>query len=421
MRVAFVVNDLQLSGGITVVVEHCRRLARLSGWEVSLVLARERDDRDWLGYPDLEPVRVIDRNQAAAERFDIAVATWWETAYALFQLEADHYAYFVQSLEDRFYLSDQAGRKAAALTLDLPVAFITEATWIRDLLRALRPDAPCFLVRNGIDKSVFTAPQLQQAMTGHLRVLVEGSADVWFKGVPEAVAAVEGMTERHELTVVTNEPADVAPLLGPHSRAVGPLSQAELAATYRSHDVLVKLSRVEGVYSPPLEAFHCGATVVTTPVTGHDEYIIHGYNGLVCEWDDPRGVARALDLLARNRRYLTYLRYNALRTAAAWPSWEQASLFMQAALRSIARLPPTNSSLTGKRLIEDIRMYAAIDAEHLLERAAFHRRAMRYEQPISELRQTPIGELAARLAHKQSVRKAAKRVLQAARRFGTKK
>ena len=39
---------------------------------------------------------------------------------------------------------------------------------------------------------------------------------------------------------------------------------------YRSCDVLMKLSRVEGMYSPPLEMFHCGGTVVTYDVTGHE-------------------------------------------------------------------------------------------------------------------------------------------------------
>ena len=44
-----------------------------------------------------------------------------------------------------------------------------------------------------------------------------------------------------------------------------------------------------------------GATCVTTAVTGHDEYVEHGRNALVVDWDDLRGTARQLDLLARDR------------------------------------------------------------------------------------------------------------------------
>ena len=47
VRVAFVVNDLQLSGGVGVVVEHARQLSRRHGFAVDLVLAREQDEPDW--------------------------------------------------------------------------------------------------------------------------------------------------------------------------------------------------------------------------------------------------------------------------------------------------------------------------------------------------------------------------------------
>ena len=52
---------------------------------------------------------------------------------------------------------------------------------------------------------------------------------------------------------------------------------------YRSCDVIVKLSYVEGMFGPPLEMFHCGGTSIVYDVTGHDEYIVHGKNGLVAK------------------------------------------------------------------------------------------------------------------------------------------
>ena len=48
-----------------------------------------------------------------------------QTAFSLFELNAERYAYFVQSLEDRFYHADEAERIGASLTMDLPVDFIT--------------------------------------------------------------------------------------------------------------------------------------------------------------------------------------------------------------------------------------------------------------------------------------------------------
>jgi hypothetical protein len=46
VRACFLVNDLQLSGGVGVVVEHARQVAR-HGIDATLVLAREQDDPDW--------------------------------------------------------------------------------------------------------------------------------------------------------------------------------------------------------------------------------------------------------------------------------------------------------------------------------------------------------------------------------------
>ena len=106
MKIAFVVNDLQLSGGIGVVVQHARGLAADHGMDVTLVLARAQDDPHWQ-YDDLEHLHVASLEDALASEFDVAVSTWWETAYALFRLRARRYAAFVQSLEDRFYGPDE--------------------------------------------------------------------------------------------------------------------------------------------------------------------------------------------------------------------------------------------------------------------------------------------------------------------------
>ena len=352
MKVAFLVNDLQLSGGVGVVVQHARRLSAMEDWDVTLVLVRDAEGPSWHGYGHLPHLHVCSRLEAMADRYDIAVATWWETAFSLFEISAERHVYFVQSLEDRFYHHTQVEQLAAAMTLDLPVAFITEAQWIVDTLADLRPDAPCYLVRNGIDKETF-APLAEVAPSqGPLRVLIEGSPYVWFKHVPEAVQAAAAMLEPHRVTVVASDLRGGTELAA--DEVVGPLSQREMAELYASNDVLLKLSSVEGVSGPPLEAFHRGATCVVTPVTGHDEYVEHGVNGLLTDWDDLRGTARHLDLLARDRALLHFLRTNALETARAWPSWEESSQQMAAALLAIREEPQPGGPVASARLLADL-------------------------------------------------------------------
>jgi glycosyltransferase involved in cell wall biosynthesis len=365
LKVAFLLNDLQLSGGVGVVVEQARQLQHRHGFECVLVLAREQDDPNW-EYGGLADLRVEAMAAARRETWDIAIATWWETSFSLFDLDAARYAYFVQSLEDRFYYPQDSQRIGAALTLDLPVSFITEAKWIADTLKATRPEAPVYYVRNGIDKEGFPLAETLEVRRGRpLHVLVEGHTQVWFKGVESAAYAVGAMDQPRHLTVVTpdreNLPDDV-----PADEILGPVSRAEMSDLYARSDVVLKMSSVEGMFGPPLEGFHRGATCVVTPVTGHDEYVVHGWNGLVGEWDDLRGTARQLDLLAGDRRLLHFLRTNALETARAWPSWEQSGQFMATALRRIRARPPAPGS--GRRLAADVRAVMDLNRQLVVQR-----------------------------------------------------
>jgi hypothetical protein len=119
--------------------------------------------------------------------------------------------------------------------------------------------------------------------------------------------------------------------------------------------VVLKLSRVEGMAGPPLEGFHCGATCITTPVTGHDEYISDGRNALLTSWDDERGTSRLLDLLARDRRLLHRLRVGAVRTARSWPSTEQSTAMLALALGRIVTAPSPDPTGSAASMAADIR------------------------------------------------------------------
>lgn len=382
MKVAFVINDLQLSGGMGVVVAHARELRLRHGMDVSFVFARDQEEPHWR-YDALAEVPVLSLHDAREHAFDVAISTWWETTYALFRLRAERYVSFVQSLEDRFYRPGEIERIGAAIALDLPFsAFVTEARWIRETLAELRPDVPCQLVRNGIDKAVFVAPgELEPRMDGPLRVLVEGYAGVWFKNLNESLAAAAEMREPRHVTVVAPDRTGLHERMA--DRVLGPVSQREMAALYAESDVVLKLSSVEGMYGPPLEGFHMGATCVTTEVTGHEEYVEHGVNALVCDWDDRRGTARLLDLLASDRRLLHELRSNALMTARAWPSWPQAGQFMAATLRRVQQRPAPAASAGTARLLADLRRGIEEQRAYHAERRELLHKAERYDRLLA--------------------------------------
>ena len=114
------------------------------------------------------------------------------------------------------------------------------------------------------------------------------------------MAAVRAMREPVRTTLVALD-AEAAGEVDV-DRVVGGLDAAGMAALYRESDVLVKLSRVEGLGLAPVEGFHCGLPCVVTPFTGHEEYARHGENAIVTGFDDLPGTAGWLDLLATGSR-----------------------------------------------------------------------------------------------------------------------
>ena len=322
MRVCFVLPGPGPSGGVAVASALADGLTRDHGVEADVLVAGE------LG-------------EAEGTRYDVAISTWWETAPALWQLDAAHRVTLLQSFEQRFYDRDAPfERLSAEATLALPVDFVVIAGWMRDLLAELRPDARCRVVPPGIDKDIFGGDRPART-EGPLRVLIDGQPSLPFKGVDDALAAVAAMREPVHSTLVALDPGAAGEL--PVDRVAGALDAAGMAELYRESDVLLKLSRVEGLGLAPVEAFHLGVPCVLTPYTGHAEYARHGENALVVGFDDRPGTAAALDLLARDGELLARLSAGARATAASWASPRASSALLHEALVELAAGDPPDA------------------------------------------------------------------------------
>jgi glycosyltransferase involved in cell wall biosynthesis len=348
MRVSLLVHDLRPSGGVKVILSHARALDQ-AGHEVELVLTRGRP-------PPFEGVAVSSLEDARATRCDLAIATWWETAPTLYELRAERRLAFLQSFEQRFYTEDEPlERQGAAAVLALPVDFVVVSDWMKEVLGELRPDARCRVVRNGVPKQVFAGARRSRG-GGPLRVLIEGQPSLWFKGVQQAIAAARAMREPAQLTLVALDPPpgelDV-------DRVVGDLSPAQMAELYADSDVLLKLSRIEGLGLPLVEAAHAGVPCVATQFGSHFDLVQHGRNGLVVGFDDEPGTTRALDLLAADRDLLESLSEGALALAAEWPSEEESGCAFATAIEELSELDPADpvpglrELLAGLRFVQE--------------------------------------------------------------------
>jgi|GEM_PF-53595 len=345
MKIVFLLCSPDINGGTNVILEHAGGLQRL-GHEVTIATLEKVAPSRHSWHREGGSVSWKTLHELQGQSYDCAIATWWESPYLLSRIAATHAVYFVQSIESKFFpVEDPANLDTRDHSLgadrcnngyyfSLPI--ITEASWIRDFLATHYNHEP-YVVRNGIRKELYCDEAvIAPRKKGSLRVLIEGPVDVFHKNVPRTVELCR-QAGVDEIWLLTSSPVESFPGV---DRVFSRIPFDRTPPVYRSCDVLVKLSYVEGMFGPPLEMFHCGGTAIVYDVTGHDEYIRHGINGVVIERDDEQGVVDALRDLKTNDTLLASLCREASATAAEWPDWTTATAWFAEALAAIGRTRP---------------------------------------------------------------------------------
>ncbi|WP_312417938.1 glycosyltransferase [Shinella sp.] len=321
-RVCFLVGSIAISGGTYVIFQHASHLQN-SGYDVTLAVQEPFTETTAAWHDQGKSLRCIPFDQARAEAFDLVIATWWKTALELASFNAPRYGYFVQSIESRFYPEHERPLRALVdATYRLPVSYITEAAWIlQHLKHSFGQEAS--LVRNGIRKDIYTGtgPAATPRSAGNPRVLIEGHFNIAFKNTALALRLAKRAGAK-DIWVMTGSPVKSLPGV---SRVFSRIPIHKTPEIYRSCDILVKLSTVEGMFGPPLEIFHCGGTALVFDVTGYDEYIEDGMNATVVRDRDIEQVVAALRRMLSDRQHLETLKQGAQATAATWPDWKHSS------------------------------------------------------------------------------------------------
>jgi len=310
-KIGYVIPGTGISGGIAVVCEHANRLL-LRGYDVTLISEDNRDSIDW--YPNLLaeviPVKKMGTN------YDILIATGWLTAYSVTQLPAKRRMYFVQSDESRFYAKSDPAYQRALKTYEMDFEFLTEAKWIRQWLRqSFEKDA--VYIPNGLNERIIHKAEPIIPKADKVRVLLEGPIDIPFKGMADAFQAVKDLD--CEVWCVSSAGKPKPEWKCDQFFYKVPIDK--MKHIYSSCDILLKMSRVEGFFGPPLEMMACGGTVVVGKVTGYDEYIVDGYNALVVEMGDINGARIAVKRLIEDADLRRQLIQNGAKTADQW-KWD---------------------------------------------------------------------------------------------------
>lgn len=164
------------------------------------------------------------------------------------------------------------------------------------------------LIPNGVDITHFYPAPGDASVDERMRTVVCISRLSYQKGIDVLLQAwklVQEQLPQAQLIIVGS--GDLQPQLSRMARELGIVESVEFAglqsdvrAQFRRGGVAVLPSRCEGMSNALLEAMACGLPCIATRVSGSEDLITHGINGLLVEPEDYGGLAQALLTLLRD-------------------------------------------------------------------------------------------------------------------------
>lgn len=306
--ICYIIPTTNITGGVAVVCEHLNRLQKL-GFKCLIASYDNKTDLSWFPNQSVKVVPLKD-NKELIEKYNTVVATGWITAYELLLLNVKRKIYLVQSDETRFYPKGSYLKTRVKRTYFFPFEFITIAKWLQVWLKEnFNKDST--YVPNGINTDIFHPDTpLEPKPKNKKRILLEGAINLPFKGMKEAFEIVQDLD--CEVWCVSY---DGKPEPQWHcDRFFEKVPMEQMRHIYSSCDILLKLSKVEGFFGPPLEMMACGGVPIVAKVTGYDEYIVDNYNALVTESGNISKTKKLLKNLISNKRIYQKLQSNCQKT-----------------------------------------------------------------------------------------------------------
>lgn len=259
---------------------------------------------------------------------DVVVATWWETAYWVDRLSTSKGAkvYFMQD-----YGGAGHELEKIAPTWALPMSFITLTGTLRDLIRAENPYAEISVMRNAVDTRIFHAAERERGSCPRIGFMYRSTAT---KGMDTALdALIRIRSAVPGLSVVTV--SQTAPDLPDWIDVVRSPNDEALADVYRSCDLWLFPSRMEGFGLPIIEAMACRTPVVSTRVGAAPDLIRDGQNGFLVEVDDSADMAKkAASILTASPQIWRDMSHAAWKTVAEHTWANAVDVFEEALFRA---------------------------------------------------------------------------------------
>jgi GT2 family glycosyltransferase len=344
LRVVYVTEDTVVGGGHRVVFEHLNGLTE-RGHDAQLWTLGPAPDwfelrcpvRRFSGYDELE--------EALAPLGAIKVATWWNTATAVWRASVVNGvpAYFVQDIETSYYRDDPERRYEVLNSYRPEFRFLTTSGWNQSHLRELGLDAQ--LISPGVDLDTFTP--LTRSPRRDDMLLALGRSDP-LKNLSLTLKGWRLLPEpRPELCLFGNEPELAAE---PGVRYVTAPSDPEVNELLNQATVFLQTSVHEGFCLPVLESMATGGAVVCTDAHGNRDFCTDGENCLMPE-SRAAAVASAIGRLLGDPGLRSRLGQAAIATAGEY-DWASRIDALERFLFEIARprqIEPSTDAVPAPR------------------------------------------------------------------------
>jgi len=262
---------------------------------------------------------------------DVAVATFYPTAFAVHRHQGATGAYFLQHYEP-LWSSDTYRNREIVETYSLPLHKIVNSSWLRKIMNTRHRCDALGPVTPGVDQSIFYERDLpkKEAKT----ILSLGKATPW-KGLNdlfEALSLIRQDIPKLRLVLYGSESGTARMSPVPCEYVAYP-SDYVLATMYCRADVVVIPSWFESSPLPPLEAMACGTPVVTTRF-GTEDYCVDGKNSLVVEPRNSVALAEAIQRVLTDQDLAESLRKSGIETSRIF-TWEQAAAKFEKTLKEL--------------------------------------------------------------------------------------
>jgi glycosyltransferase involved in cell wall biosynthesis/SAM-dependent methyltransferase/MoaA/NifB/PqqE/SkfB family radical SAM enzyme len=316
VRIAYLLADTGVSGGVKVVFQQARALRR-RGHDV--VVGVPGEPPDWLDVRDVPVVRVPGLAPERVPDADVVVATYFTTVAAAHLSGRGLPVHLCQGYEGGFaHLGEQRSDVEAAYRLPLPLLALHGGL---AALAEERFGKRTAVFGQGLDPGEFVPDGRTAERDGPARVLVPGPIGAVHKGVADALAAAVRVRERGtplEVVRVSQLPfGDDEPSLDLVAERHAQVPAREMPALYRSCDViLAPCTSADDGGLPVLEAIACGTPAVVTDVPSFRTYARERDWAAFAPEGNVEAIAAALERVLRDAGERERLRERGLEIAA---------------------------------------------------------------------------------------------------------